>query len=351
MRRAQRRSDIQFQGRSLPVCWRLGDLGKSVGEPSLGIDLVEPCGPNQRVHDGGARDAALEPAKSHKFCPGRGRIARSAALLKGIVSATPPFRWRSSPEKVMAGLPGSGRWEHETAAGRPDHSCELELLLAPYDCPVAPRARIRNVAQARWLPKKRWRVMAIIGMDIHRSFAQAAFLQRRADQARAMGRARSRSARQVREDAVDRGRGRHRGHRQQRSRREDLAALRQAGGRGEFADGSRDRLRPSEDRQDRRRHIGQTYFLPEVWVADGETQRQRRQTTERMGVLEQVVRTKGRIHAILHANLTQSTSGHLFGKAGKKWLASLPLPEEEKAIVGRLVDELERNRISSSNST
>jgi Transposase IS116/IS110/IS902 family len=62
-----------------------------------------------------------------------------------------------------------------------------------------------------------------------------------------------------------------------------------------------------------------------------------------MGVLEQVVRTKGRIHAILHANLIPKYSGHLFGKAGKKWLAGLPLPEEEKAIVGRLVDELGRN--------
>jgi len=62
-----------------------------------------------------------------------------------------------------------------------------------------------------------------------------------------------------------------------------------------------------------------------------------------MGVLEQVVRTKGRIHAILHANLIPKYSGHLFGKAGKKWLAGLPLPEEEKAIVGRLIDELERN--------
>jgi len=81
-------------------------------------------------------------------------------------------------------------------------------------------------------------------------------------------------------------------------------------------------------------------FLPEVWVADDNTQRQRRQTVERMGVLEQVVRTKGRIQAILHANLIPKYSG---GKAGKKWLAGLPLPEEEKAIVGRLVDELERN--------
>jgi transposase len=62
-----------------------------------------------------------------------------------------------------------------------------------------------------------------------------------------------------------------------------------------------------------------------------------------MGVLEQVVRTKGRIHAILHANLIPKYMGHLFGKAGKKWVAGLPLPDEEKAIVRRLVEELERN--------
>lgn len=48
-------------------------------------------------------------------------------------------------------------------------------------------------------------------------------------------------------------------------------------------------------------------YLPEVWVADVDTLRRRRQTTERMGVLEQAVRTKGRIHAILHANLIPGT--------------------------------------------
>jgi transposase len=76
-------------------------------------------------------------------------------------------------------------------------------------------------------------------------------------------------------------------------------------------------------------------FLPEVWIPDDDTQRQRRHTAERMGVLEQVVRTKGRIHSILHANLIPKYSGHLFGKTGKKWLAGLPLPDDEKAIVGR----------------
>lgn len=83
-------------------------------------------------------------------------------------------------------------------------------------------------------------------------------------------------------------------------------------------------------------------YLPEVWVANEDTLRRRRQTTERMGVLEHVVRIKGRIHAILHSNLIPQYKGHLFGKAGRKWLSSLPLPDEERAILTRLVDELER---------
>jgi transposase len=70
-----------------------------------------------------------------------------------------------------------------------------------------------------------------------------------------------------------------------------------------------------------------------------------------MGVLEQVVRTKGRIQAILHANLIPKYSGRLFGKAGKKWLAGLPLPEEEKAIVGRWSTNWSAIRTSSPNST
>jgi transposase len=81
-------------------------------------------------------------------------------------------------------------------------------------------------------------------------------------------------------------------------------------------------------------------FLPEVWVADEDTLSRRRQIAERMGVLEQVVRLKGRIQAILHSNLIPKYSGHLFGKAGRKWLDSLPLRDEERAMLGRLVVEL-----------
>lgn len=42
-------------------------------------------------------------------------------------------------------------------------------------------------------------------------------------------------------------------------------------------------------------------FLPEVWIADDETQRRRRQMSERMRVLDQLVRIKGRVQAIFEA--------------------------------------------------
>lgn len=61
-----------------------------------------------------------------------------------------------------------------------------------------------------------------------------------------------------------------------------------------------------------------------------------------MGVLAQLVRTKGRIQAILHANLIPKYDLHLFGSAGRKWLAQLPVATEERAMIGRYVSELER---------
>ncbi|QHG73108.1 hypothetical protein [Ensifer adhaerens] len=83
-------------------------------------------------------------------------------------------------------------------------------------------------------------------------------------------------------------------------------------------------------------------LLPEVWVADYSTTVRRRQIAERMGVLAQLVRTKGRIQAILHANLIPKYDLHLFGSAGRKWLAQLPVATEEREMIGRYVSELER---------
>ena len=90
-------------------------------------------------------------------------------------------------------------------------------------------------------------------------------------------------------------------------------------------------------------------FLPEVWVPDEVTLIRRRQIAERMGVLAQLVRTKGRIQALLHANLIPQYKGHLFGPAGRRWLQSLPLESEERGMLERYVDEL--GRVSSSSRT
>jgi len=44
-------------------------------------------------------------------------------------------------------------------------------------------------------------------------------------------------------------------------------------------------------------------FLPEVWVADEDTEVLRRRVTERTQLVTQMTRLKNRIHAVLHANL------------------------------------------------
>lgn len=81
-------------------------------------------------------------------------------------------------------------------------------------------------------------------------------------------------------------------------------------------------------------------FLPEVWAADEDTVRRRRQAAERMGLLEETVRLKSRIHAILHANLVPKYKGALFGSAGQRWLAKTVLPDHERLILDRLINEL-----------
>lgn len=83
-------------------------------------------------------------------------------------------------------------------------------------------------------------------------------------------------------------------------------------------------------------------FLPEVWVANKDTYNRRRQSAERAGVLAQVVRIKGRMKAILDANMIPPYKGHLFGKAGQRWLDALPLPPDERGLLQRLMVELER---------
>ena len=110
-------------------------------------------------------------------------------------------------------------------------------------------------------------------------------------------------------------------------------------------DGASDRLCPGQDGQDRCLHSRQA---SRVGLSSGGLGSRRRYVapTSANRRTDGRARAKhshqGRIQAILHTNLIPKYSGHLFGKAGRKWLDGLPLPEEERAILVRLVHELER---------
>ena len=70
-----------------------GDAVENVGEPRLRIDAVHLSGDDEAVHGRGALAAASEPQNSHDFLPrATPRSDLSAALLKGMVPATPLFR-------------------------------------------------------------------------------------------------------------------------------------------------------------------------------------------------------------------------------------------------------------------
>jgi transposase len=82
-------------------------------------------------------------------------------------------------------------------------------------------------------------------------------------------------------------------------------------------------------------------FLPEVWSADDATVALRRTVSERVALVRSIRRTKSRIHAVLHANLVPKYAGHLFGKGGRRWLAEVPLPDAERRLLSRQIEELE----------
>lgn len=74
-------------------------------------------------------------------------------------------------------------------------------------------------------------------------------------------------------------------------------------------------------------------FIPPVWVPDSATQTLRRQVSHRHVVVQQRTRLRNRIHGILHRNLVEHPFTDLFGKAGRRWLATVPLPVKERSQV------------------
>jgi transposase len=84
-------------------------------------------------------------------------------------------------------------------------------------------------------------------------------------------------------------------------------------------------------------------FLPEVWVPDEATLARRRQVTRRRQLVRQRVRLKSIIQSILHANLApQCPFADLLGGKGRNWLKAQYLPDDEKEAVERHIEEYDR---------
>ena len=84
-------------------------------------------------------------------------------------------------------------------------------------------------------------------------------------------------------------------------------------------------------------------FLPEVWVPDAKTQALRRQVTRRNQIIRQRVRLKTITQSILHAHLLpQCPHADLFGKRGRAWLMTQHLPPDEREEAERHLREYDR---------
>src|SRR5499433_1525030 len=84
-------------------------------------------------------------------------------------------------------------------------------------------------------------------------------------------------------------------------------------------------------------------FLPEVWIADEPTQALRRQVTRRNQIVRQRSRLKNIIQSILHSHLIPSCPhADLCGASGRTWLFHQVLPEDERLAVERHLREFDR---------
>lgn len=84
-------------------------------------------------------------------------------------------------------------------------------------------------------------------------------------------------------------------------------------------------------------------FLPEVWTPDEPTQALRRQVTRRNQLVRQRSRLKNIIQSILHAHLIPSCPhADLCGSKGRDWLTRQVVPEDERLAVERHLREFDR---------
>lgn len=83
-------------------------------------------------------------------------------------------------------------------------------------------------------------------------------------------------------------------------------------------------------------------FLPEVWQPDEATERLRRQVARRATTVQSRTRVKNRIQSVLHANLILPYKGDLFSGKGRTWLATQPLEDDERTTINGWLAELDR---------
>ena len=84
-------------------------------------------------------------------------------------------------------------------------------------------------------------------------------------------------------------------------------------------------------------------FLPEVWAPDQATLARRRQVTRRNQIVRQRARLKTIIQSILHAHLVPPCPhADLLGPKGRAWLLGQALPPDEQDAVARHLREHER---------
>ena len=84
-------------------------------------------------------------------------------------------------------------------------------------------------------------------------------------------------------------------------------------------------------------------FLPEVWTPDERTLALRRQVTRRSQIVRQRARLKTIVQSVLHAHLVPPCPhADLFGPKGRAWLLAQPLPPDEADAVARHLREHDR---------
>lgn len=84
-------------------------------------------------------------------------------------------------------------------------------------------------------------------------------------------------------------------------------------------------------------------FLPEVWIADEPTQALRRQVTRRNQIVRQRSRLKNIVQSILHAHLVPSCPhADLCGTKGRAWVNAQVVPEDERLAIDRHLREFDR---------